>query len=135
MKSKIKPVHPLQWIMEPLEQDQTFMQKKMFGAEVAYIDSRMVIALIAGEEPWNGLLVCTSRECHESLIKSFPQLVSHAILGKWLYVSQSHEDFESVAENICSKVLSRDPRIGIESKPKKAKGTRASIKRRTKQLF
>jgi hypothetical protein len=41
------------------------------------------------------------------------------VLGKWLYISQSHAAFEDVVEAIVALVLARDPRIGVEPKPRK----------------
>lgn len=121
MKPKIKSIHPLQWVVESLEGDPTFVQKKMFGTEAVSIDGNLVLALIARDEPWNGLLLCTSREHHDSLMSEWPALKSHAVLGKWLYISQAHIDFESVAESISRRIRARDPRIGVEPKPRKRK--------------
>ena len=118
---KIKKVNPLQWLVEPLESDESFAQKKMFGADVVYIGGRQVLAMITGDEPWNGLLVCTSREHHESLIQEYPELSSHAVLGKWLYISQSNKNFEQTAERLTKQILEGDVRIGIEPKAKARK--------------
>jgi len=46
----------------------------------------------------------------------FPQLVSHQVLGKWLYISQTHGEFESVAMDMARLAHRRDPRLGVESK-------------------
>ena len=119
MKAKLKSVHPFQWIVEDLENDPTFIQRKMFGAEVIFLNGRQVLALIAGDEPWNGLLVCTSREFHASLMKGYPALKSHAVLGKWLYISQADAEFEEVALTVRDLARTGDPRIGIEPKARK----------------
>jgi hypothetical protein len=37
-------------------------------------------------------------------------------LGKWLYLSQAHPEFESVAVDLAALALKRDPRLGVESK-------------------
>jgi hypothetical protein len=119
MKLKIKAAHPLQWIFEDLEKDPQFSQRKMFGADVASLEGRQVLALTAGDEPWNGLLICTSREHHDSLTREFSELQPHVVLKKWLYISQSDPDFEGVALRIRDLARSRDPRIGIEPKPRR----------------
>ena len=116
MKQKIKPKNPLLWIFEPLEDDPKFFQRKLFSFDAAHLDNRLYLAVSGGEEPWNGLLVCTSREHHASILAQFPQLVSHEVLGKWLYISQAHPEFESVAIDLAVMARKRDPRLGVESK-------------------
>jgi hypothetical protein len=114
MKPKSK--NPLLWIFEPLEDDPRFFLRKLFSFDAAHLDNRLYLAVAGGEEPWNGLMVCTAREHHASLLKQFPQLVSHEVLGKWLYISQSHSEFESVAVELATMARRRDPRLGLESK-------------------
>lgn len=116
MKQKIKAKNPLLWIFEPLEDDPKFFHRKLFSFDAAHLDNRLYVAVSGGEEPWNGLLVCTSREHHASILAQFPQLVSHEVLGKWLYISQAHPEFESVAAEIAAMARKRDPRLGVESK-------------------
>ena len=60
-------------------------------------------------------MVCTSRDRHAALTAQYPQLQSHKVLGKWLYISQGHSDFESVAQDLVLLSKRRDPRIGIET--------------------
>src|SRR5690242_5183765 len=113
---KIKTVHPLQWVADLLEEHPTFSQKKMFGGEILSLHERQVLFLIAKEEPWNGVLVCTSREHHSSLITDYPALKPHPVLGKWLYVSQAEAGFEGLVEELASRALRADARLGIEPK-------------------
>jgi hypothetical protein len=115
-KEKIKTKNPLLWIFEPLEDDARFVLRKLFSFDAAYLDGRLYLAVAGGKEPWNGMMVCTSREHHASLRKQFPQLAPHKVLGKWLYLSQSHAEFESVAVDLAELVRKRDPRLGVESK-------------------
>jgi hypothetical protein len=116
MKPRIKPKNPLLWIFEPLEDDPGFFLRKLFSFDAAHLDNRLYLAVAGGKEPWNGLLVCTSREHHASILKQYPQLASHEVLGKWLYISQSHPAFESVAIDLAAMARKRDPRLGVESK-------------------
>jgi len=44
------------------------------------------------------------------------------VLGKWLYVPQDDPAFETVVEKMTALVLARDPRIGVEPKPRKRRG-------------
>jgi len=115
-KEKIKLKNPLLWVFESLEEDPRFVLRKLFSFDAAYLDGRLYLAVAGGKEPWNGMMVCTSREHHASIRRQFPQLASHKVLGKWLYLSQSHPEFESVAVELAAMARKRDPRLGVESK-------------------
>ncbi|PMS17676.1 hypothetical protein C0Z18_19670 [Trinickia dabaoshanensis] len=108
----------LSWILDAFERDPTYVPKRMFSMDAAYIDARLCITAGDRKEPWNGMLVCTSQDHHASLIEAMPALQVHPVIGKWLYVSQAHPEFESVVARVVSIVLARDPRIGVEPKPK-----------------
>lgn len=116
---RAKKSHPLEWLLEPLEDHPGYMRRSMFGGQSIYLNGRLSIHITAGEEPWNGLLVVTYREFHPALIKQWPALKSHEILGKWLYLSQNHASFETVASAIVRSIRAGDPRIGIDPKPPK----------------
>lgn len=115
---RVRPVHPYAWIWEPLESDASFVLGSMFGTRVVYLDGRLVLCFAAKDEPWRGILVCTSREHHASLMAGFPSLLAHAILPKWLYLAESADEFERVAGRLVSLAKQRDPRIGVDPKPK-----------------
>ena len=116
MKNKSKPKNALLWLFEPLEDDPRYERRRLFNLDAAYLDGRIFLAVKDGKEPWNGLMVCTSHNHHEAILAQFPQLVSHPVLGKWLYLTQTHPEFESVAQEIVLLALRRDSRIGIEPK-------------------
>jgi hypothetical protein len=116
MKPKTKPKNPLLWVFESLEDDPRYFRRKFFSFDAAHLDHRLYLAVAVGEEPWNGLMVCTAREHQESLLKQFPQLTPHKVLSKWLYISQRHAEFESVALELAELARRRDPRLGVESK-------------------
>ena len=82
---------PLRWIFEPIETDPSFFQKPKFGCQAAYLFGRLVLVLAAKEEPWNGVLACTSREFHSALIDEYPSLLPHPVLSEWLYLPQTSE--------------------------------------------
>jgi hypothetical protein len=130
---KIKQVHALQWIAEPLETHPTFFQKKMFGCEMLCLHDKQMLVLAAKDEPWNGLLVCTSREHHESLMADVPALRPHSVLGKWLYISQTHPDFEAAVDKITSLALRADERLGVVSKPRPLRELRSPPRKRRVQ--
>ena len=66
MPSRIR--NSLLWILEPLEGDETYFRKQMFGCDAAYVDGLLCLVVADRDEPWNGLLVCTSQERHAALI-------------------------------------------------------------------
>ena len=59
---KGKPEHPLQWLAEPLAEDATFQLKAWFGGRTIMIGGCHQLVLTTQGEPWQGVLVCTSRE-------------------------------------------------------------------------
>jgi hypothetical protein len=123
-------VHPHAWLWEPLKADATFVLGAMFGSRAAYLDGRLALCFTSRQEPWRGLLVCTEREHHRSLIAQFPSLSPHPILPKWLYLPESADDFERAAELLVAMAVERDPRIGITPQPKRAKPARPNARRR-----
>jgi hypothetical protein len=110
------------FVLEPLAEQPDFLTKPMFGCLALYFDTRIMLVLANKHEPWNGLLLPTTRESHASLQAQFSALMTHNILSKWLYISQTHPDFESVANELVELVLCRDSRIGVIGKPKKKSG-------------
>jgi hypothetical protein len=118
---KPKRVHPYQWLWEPLERDSTFVLRPMFGGKAAYLDGRLMLYFTAKTEPWRGMLVCTDRIHHEALMAEFVELSPHPILPKWLYLPESTDRFEPVAERLVALANRRDPRLGVSPRPKKRK--------------
>jgi len=116
MPSSIR--NSLVWIFEPFERDPTYVSKRMFGCDAAYVGGMLCVVAADRDEPWSGLLVCTSKERHAALVDEMPALQPHPVLGKWLYVSQNDPAFEDIVEAIVSLVLAGDPRIGVEPKPR-----------------
>jgi hypothetical protein len=123
-------VHPHAWLWEPLEADATFVLGAMFGSKAAYLDGRLVLCFSSREEPWLGLLVCTDRGNHPSLVAQFPSLSPHPILPKWLYLPESANDFERVAEQLVRMARERDPRMGVTPQAKGSRHTQPNARRR-----
>ncbi|AVF40791.1 hypothetical protein [Pandoraea apista] len=119
----------LLWVFEPFESEETYLSRKMFGADVAYVHGMQCLCVIDRDAPWDGLLVCTSHVHHASLIAEMPALRPHPVLGKWLYLPQGEAEFESVAQRLTAHVLAGDPRIGVEPKPRKPRRPREMDKR------
>ena len=109
----------LAWIFESFERDATYIHKRMFGSDAAYVDGLMCLVAADRGEPWNGLLVCTSLDRHAALIDEMPALQPHPVLGKWLYISQDDPAFEDIAKRMTALVLARDERIGVEPRPRR----------------
>lgn len=121
---RVKKIHPHAWLWEPLELHPGFVLRAMFGAKAVYLDGKLMLCFSAKQEPWRGLLVCTDRVHQASLQTEFPSLSPHPVLPKWLYLSESSDDFERTAERIVALVKRRDPRIGVEPQPKPRKSKR-----------
>jgi hypothetical protein len=51
---KKKKDHPLLWIVEPLMEEPSYLQRPMFGCLAVYLHSRLSLVLASGEEPWKG---------------------------------------------------------------------------------
>ncbi len=116
---EFKP-HPLHWVVEPLINETSYIEKPMFGARGCYLHGQLVLVLASrGREPWKGLLIPTEREHHASLIDEFPELRVHPILGKWLYLQEDTEEFEELASRLVILMARDDPRIGVVPKPRK----------------
>lgn len=122
---ELKRVHPHAWLWEPLAEEPTFLLRAMFGAKAVYLHGRLKLCFIARAEPWRGVLVCTERTHHAALRADFPALTEHAVLPKWLYLSEGCNDFESVAQRLVALALRRDPRLGIVP-PTKRRPSRAA---------
>ncbi|MCK4911391.1 MAG: hypothetical protein KAR83_07100 [Thermodesulfovibrionales bacterium] len=113
------PDNHLKWLAEPLEDEPSLIRKPMFGALAYYLRGRLVLVLSDRQPPWKGLLLPTEFEFQLSLRGDFPALAPHPILGKWLYLPVTTEDFESIAADIVQAISEGDPRIGVEPKPRK----------------
>ncbi|WP_322062259.1 hypothetical protein [Paraburkholderia sp. J63] len=118
MPSKIR--NSLLWIFDAFEREPDYLCKRMFGCDAAYLDGLLCLVAADRDKPFNGLLVCTSRERQAALIAEMPALRPHPVLGKWLYVTQEDPEFEATAQHLTGLVLARDPRVGVEPKPRKS---------------
>ncbi|MBB3004180.1 MAG: hypothetical protein V4793_15215 [Paraburkholderia tropica] len=116
MPSSIR--NSLVWIFDAFEREPNYVRKLMFGCDAAYLDGLLCLIAADRGEPWSGMLVCTSKDRHAALIDAIPALRPHPVLGKWLYISQADPAFETVVEELTALVLARDPRVGVEPKPR-----------------
>ncbi len=109
----------LLWILDPLERDPGYLRRKMFGCDAAYLDGALYLVVADREAPWNGVMVCSSHDRHAALLADMPSLLPHPELGKWLYLPQTDEAFETLAGQLVELALARDPRLGVMPKPRK----------------
>ncbi|MFY3549273.1 hypothetical protein [Achromobacter insolitus] len=122
-KQRAVRLNSLLWILEPLERDSAYLRRKMFGCDAAYLDGLLYLVAADREDPWSGLLICTSRERQAALMGEFPALQPHPVLGKWLYLPQTDEDFETIATRMAQLAPARDPRMGVAPSPRSRRRT------------
>jgi hypothetical protein len=123
LRTKAQRLHPFHWVVEPLLEEPSYIEKAMFGCIGCYLYGRLVLVLAARKEaPWNGLLIPTDKCHHKSLRQDQKRLIIHPILKKWLYLPESNDEFEESARAIVESILANDPRIGVESKVKPRRG-------------
>lgn len=115
----VKPPHPLEWLADPVRGEPTFELISWFGGRTIMLNGRHHLFLTTQGEPWQGVLVCTFHEHHESLLAEFPALRQHPVLGKWLYLPEDCETFERDARRLIELIRRRDPRMGILPSPRK----------------
>lgn len=118
-----------QWILDAFIDHPTFFTKRMFGGLAAYLFERQMLVLVeptkSGRWDWHGVLVCTGREHHASLRAEFPALAPHEVLGKWLFIDSTHENFEATMDAVARRIAGNDRRFGILPKVRQAKSARA----------
>lgn len=117
--SKNKPQNPLLWVVESIMEEPSYLDKAMFGCRGIYLHGRLMLVLCSGEEPWNGLLIATYHEFHDSIRDDFEDVAQHPVLKKWLYLPEASEDFETVAFDIVEVIRMNDQRFGVEPKERK----------------
>ncbi len=131
MEPESLPKNEHAWLIEPLREVDSFIPKRMFGCLACYLYGRLMLILADSAEPWNGLLIAMERHNHEALRQEYPQVISHPILGKWLYLSSAHEHFEKIAREVVALCNANDRRIGSVTAPKKKRRTlKGSTKRK-----
>ncbi len=106
-------------LVEELVDEPSFLLSTMFGLLTCYVHGRLVLALADKRPPWRGLLVPTDRVHHAALRALVPELVVHPVLGKWLYLRDAADEFEASALRLVTLARADDPRIGVESRPRR----------------
>ncbi len=96
----------------------------MFGGRSAYLDGKLMLYFAAKTEPWRGVLLCTERAHHVSLLAEFPDLSPHPVLPKWLYLPETADTFERTGARLVSLADRRDPRCGVAPQARKKNSRR-----------
>jgi hypothetical protein len=114
-KVKVKKTFALQYFTEPLLRFPDYAERKMFGCLAIYLGQKniMMLAEFPDDEVWNGVLIPTFYEHHESLMEQFEGLSPHAVLKKWLYLPLKHPQFEEGVAALVLAIAKKDARIGI----------------------
>jgi hypothetical protein len=114
--------HPYGDAVEALTREESLVTRAMFGCLACYVHGRLMLALAAGDPPWDGVLVATAREHHGALRALVPALRVHPVLRKWLYLAAAEDGFEREARRLAELARADDPRVGVE--PTARRGTR-----------
>ena len=114
-----------EWILDTFAGRKSFFTKRMFGGLAAYLHDRLMLVLVeptkTGRWRWHGVLVGTDREHHPSIRADFPALAPHRVLGKWLYIDSTDNEFEVTMEAVAKRMAANDRRFGVvPRRPKRA---------------
>lgn len=90
------------------------------GMFYIYFDQKIVLIFrkVSKNPQHNGIWISTKREEHASLKAEIPAITDFVFNEgetfdtAWLLLSDSHDDFESAAIQLCELVSRRDQRIG-----------------------
>lgn len=135
------------WVEELLPLGYT--QKRMFGGFAYYLADKIILVTFDSEgdrqyknqtfdfDIWNGCLFPTERKHHTEIQKKFQKLIPHPVLGKWLYLPISTENFEVHIEDILEKIHKKSELFGVIPKKKKAKTQKQTTRKsfHTPQIF
>ncbi len=119
------------WLIEPLQDLDSYIERQMFGCKTIYLYGKLVLVLADKEEPWRGLLFPVERSQQASVIKEYSELKPHGVLGKWLYLPEDSENFESLGASVIERIRHQDHRFGTEPEPKKSKSKKARRRSRS----
>ena len=94
--------------------------KPAVGMFYIYFDRKIVLIFrkTGKNAQHNGIWVCTRREHHAGLMAEIPAIANfqfdenEAFDTAWLLLSDSHDDFESAAIQLCELISIKDERIG-----------------------
>ncbi len=118
-----------EWMAEPLLKDPGAETRTMFGCRSVYLRGKLVLVMADSEEPWRGILFPVERAQQAAVITDWPELSPHSILGKWLYLPESSDQFENTAREIIDRICDGDPRFGVVPAKKQRKNRKMTAHR------
>ena len=107
---------PFDFLLDYLPAD--IVVKPAIGMFYIYFDQKIVLIFrkVSKNPQHNGIWISTRREDHASLKTEIPAITDfvfdEGFDTAWLLLSDSHDDFESAAIQLCELVSRRDQRIG-----------------------
>ena len=107
---------PFDFLLNYLPRD--IIIKPAIGMFNIYFDQKIVLIFRkTGKNPQhNGIWISTQKMHHASLKAAIPPITSFELEEgfdtTWLLLSDSHDDFESAAMQLCELVTRKDNRIG-----------------------
>ena len=116
----------------PCVEEASFLLKPMFGCLACYLHGRLMLVLADRRPPWRGLLVPTSRAAQPALRRDIPSLVQHPVLAKWLHLPDEADDFDEAAARLVALACAGDPRLGVESTPRRRRTAKVRSGRRAR---
>lgn len=138
-KGMAKEPQELKWLESLLPED-GYRRKPMFGGFAYYIDERIVMVIFENPgdykyrnqtykfEVWNGCMFPVEHEHHDKARAQFPELITHPVLAKWLYVPLHTEGFDELATDIIRQAIRSNGFWGSfpKGKAKKSKTAKAA---------
>jgi len=110
-----KPI-PFDFLLDYLPAD--VIVKPAIGMFYIYFDQKIVLIFRkTGKNPQhNGIWISTRKEAHDSLRAEIPAITNFSLDEgfdtAWLLLSDSDDDFENAAIQLCALVSRKDKRIG-----------------------
>jgi hypothetical protein len=124
-----KELENLYWIEDLLPQD--IQRRRMFGGFAYYAAEKLMLLMFEslgntsyhGEkydfEIWNGCMFPVEKDLQPQVLKSYPYLISHPVLPKWLYLPAEAEDFEGLVQPLLREIRRKSELFGTIPNSKK----------------
>lgn len=120
-------VHTFEFLKDLATEEDSYFVKRMFGCQMICLHHKMCLGLTDSRgktyrgkkykvDPWYGVMVVTDKSSHPNLLKQFPWLIPHPVLGKWLFLPGTDMDFEERATELVEAAIINNRYIGIPLK-------------------